>query len=136
MVRWIDGVRKRIDEHAYQIRFTPRKPTSIWSAINIAKFHKLDAEARMQPAGATAFAHRTAAKSVIYAYEQAGMSSLSPEEVREFKQHEAAWRFLEATPPSYRKVVLHWIVRAKKPETRAARLAKLFAACASGDRLR
>jgi uncharacterized protein YdeI (YjbR/CyaY-like superfamily) len=64
------------------------------------------------------------------------MPSLSPAEVREFKKHKTAWRFLEATPPSYRKVALHWVVSAKKPETRAARLAKLFAACASGERLR
>ena len=82
-VGWIDGVRKRIDAHAYQIRFTPRKPTSIWSAINIAKFHRLQAEGRIQPAGAEAFAHRTDAKSVVYAYEQAEPSSLSNEEVRE-----------------------------------------------------
>ena len=135
-VGWIDGVRKRIDAHAYQIRFTPRKPTSIWSAINIAKFHRLQAEGRIQPAGAEAFAHRTDAKSVVYAYEQAEPSSLSNEEVREFKKHPTAWRFLEATPPGYRKVVLHWVVRAKKPATRAARLAKLFEACAAGGRLR
>ena len=133
---WIDGVRKRIDEQAYQIRFTPRKPTSIWSAINIAKFHRLQAEARMQPAGAKTFAHRSEAKSVIYAYEQAETASLSPDEVRAFKEHKAAWRFLEGTPPSYRKVVLHWVVQAKKPETRAARLAKLFEVCAAGERLR
>jgi uncharacterized protein YdeI (YjbR/CyaY-like superfamily) len=133
---WIDGVRKRIDVYSYQIRFTPRKPTSIWSAINIAKFHQLQAEARIQPAGAKAFAHRTEAKSVIYAYEQEETSSLSPEEVREFKKHKTARRFLEGTPPSYRKVVLHWVVRAKKPETRAARLAKLLEACSAGKRLR
>ena len=135
-VGWIDGVRKRIDEYAYQIRFTPRKPTSIWSAVNIAKFQRLQAEARVQPAGAKAFAHRTDAKSVVYAYEQAETSSLTDGEVREFKKHPTAWRFLEATPPSYRKVVLHWVVRAKKPATRSARLAKLFGACAAGKRLR
>ena len=135
-VGWIDGVRKRIDAHGYQIRFTLRKPTSIWSAVNIAKFHRLQAEARIQPAGAMAFAHRTDAKSGVYAYEQEEAASLSDEEVREFKQHPTAWRFLETTPPSYRKVVLHWVVRAKKPETRVARLAKLFEACAAGERLR
>ena len=135
-VGWIDGVRKRIDAHAYQIRFTPRKPTSIWSAVNIAKFHRLQTEGRIQPAGAKAFAHRTDAKSVVYAYEQGETASLSNQEVREFKKHPTAWRFLEATPTSYRKVVLHWVVRAKKPETRAARLAKLFEACAVGERLR
>ena len=134
-VGWIDGVRKRIDAHAYQIRFTPRKPTSIWSAVNIAKFHGLQGEARIEPTGAEAIARRTDAKSVVYAYEQAETASLSNEEVSEFEKHETAWRFLESTPPSYRKVVLHWIVRAKKPETRAARLAKLFEACAAGGRL-
>ncbi len=135
-VGWIDGVRKRIDEHAYQIRFTPRKPTSIWSAINIAKIHHLAAEGRLGPAGAKAFAHRSEAKSVVYAYEQDAMASLSPEEATAFRKHEAAWSFLEATPAGYRRVVLHWVVAAKKPATRAARLAKLFGACAEGKRLR
>ena len=135
-VGWIDGVRKRIDEYAYQIRFTPRKPTSIWSAVNIAKFHRLQAEGRILPAGAKAFAHRTDAKSGVYAYEQAETSRLTDAEVHEFMKHEAAWRFLEAAPPGYRKVVLHWVAQAKKPATRSARLAKLFEACAAGERLR
>ena len=67
---WIDGVRRRIDDHAYQIRFTPRKKTSIWSAVNIAKVEQLTAEGRMTEAGAQAFAHRTDGRSVVYAYEQ------------------------------------------------------------------
>lgn len=135
-VGWIDGVRKRIDDHAYQIRFTPRKPTSIWSTVNIAKFHRLQAEGRMQPAGVEAFARRTDAKSSIYAYEQEKPSTLSLDEVRTFKANDAAWRYLEGAPPSYRKVVVHWVVTAKKPQTRAARLAKLVEACAAGQRLR
>ena len=134
-VGWIDGVRKRIDEHAYQIRFTPRKPTSIWSAVNIAKFHRLQTEGRIQPAGAKAFALRTDAKSVVYAYEQTETSSLTDQEMREFKKHETAWCFLEAAPPGYRKVVLHGVAQAKKPATRSARLARLFEACAAGERL-
>jgi uncharacterized protein YdeI (YjbR/CyaY-like superfamily) len=133
---WIDGVRKRIDDNSYQIRFTPRKPTSIWSSVNIAKFHQLQTAGRVQPAGAAAFLHRTEAKSAIYAYEQESTASLSQDEEREFKKNRAAWKFLEGAPPSYRQVVLHWVVRAKKPETRAARLAKLFEACAAGKRLR
>lgn len=133
---WIDGVRKRIDDNSYQIRFTPRKPTSIWSSVNIAKFHQLQTAGRVQPAGAAAFLHRTEAKSAIYAYEQESTASLSQDEEREFKKNSAAWKCLEDAPPSYRQVVLHWVVRAKKPETRAARLAKLFEACAAGKRLR
>lgn len=136
-VGWIDGVRRRIDDRTYSIRFTPRKPASIWSAINIAKVEMLAAAGRMRPAGAQAFARRTEAKSKIYSHEQAQTAMLSATELRAFKRHQAAWRFFdEQTPPGYRKVVLHWITSAKKPETRAARLAKLLAACAAGQRLR
>lgn len=67
---WIDGVRKRIDRLAYQIRFTPRKKDSIWSAINIAKVEVLTGQGRMQPAGVKAFSHRQDRKSAVYAYEQ------------------------------------------------------------------
>ena len=133
---WIDGVRKRIDDHAYSIRFTPRKPGSIWSAINIAKVEQLRAEGRMTPAGEQAFAHRTDAKSVVYSYEQPQMAELTPAELRTFRREKAAWKFFEATPPGYRKVVLHWVTSARKPETRAARLVQLVQACAAGERLR
>ena len=133
---WIDGVRKRIDEHSYSIRFTPRKPSSIWSAVNIGKFEHLRAAGRMTPAGELAFARRSAAKSSVYAYEQPATAVLSTDELAGFQAQEAAWCFFESTPPSYRKVVLHWITSAKKPETRAARLARLLAACAAGERLR
>ena len=69
---WIDGIRRRLDEHTYSIRFTPRKPSSIWSAVNIAKVEQLQAAGRMTPAGLAAFAHRKAHKSAIYSHEQAG----------------------------------------------------------------
>jgi uncharacterized protein YdeI (YjbR/CyaY-like superfamily) len=133
---WIDGVRKRIDEHAYSIRFTPRKPASIWSAVNIAKFEQLSASGRMTPAGAAAFAHRTEAKSGVYAYEQADTAELSAAETRAFKRDKAAWKYFEATPPGYRKVILHWITSAKREETRASRFATFVQACAAGKRLR
>ena len=133
---WIDGVRKRVDEAAYTIRFTPRKPTSIWSAINIAKVAQLQAEGRMTPAGAQAFARRTEARSMVYSHEQEETAELSPAELRAFKRNKVAWSFFDSTPPGYRKVVLHWICSAKKPETRAARLTKLLEASAAGQRLR
>jgi len=133
---WIDGVRRRIDEEAYQIRFTPRKPGSIWSAVNMAKVAQLQAEGRMTPAGEQAFARREAARSQVYAYEQASVAELAPAELKTFQQQKAAWQYYETTPPGYRRVVLHWVTTAKKPQTRAARLAKLMAACAAGERLR
>ncbi len=133
---WIDGVRKRIDDEAYQIRFTPRKPTSIWSAINIAKFERLQASGRMTPAGVKAFSHRKLEKSVVYAYEQESTAQLSTPELRRFKRDKAAWAYFDACPPGYKKVLLHWVTTAKKTETRASRLATLMQACAAGRRLR
>lgn len=133
---WIDGVRKRIDDESYQIRFTPRKSTSIWSAINIAKFHDLQARGRMTPAGEKAFAHRKVAKSVVYAYEQEGTAQLSAAELRTFKRKKTAWKYFEACPPSYKKVLLHWVTTAKRVETRESRLATLIEACAARTRLR
>ena len=134
---WIDGVRKGIDDESYSIRFTPRKRTSIWSAINIAKFHQLQAQGRMTPAGEKAFSHRTDAKSAIYPHEQKTHPELSSEELRAFKRNKAAWSFFESkTPPGYKKLVLHWITRAKRPETRSARFTKLVEACEHGKRLR
>lgn len=133
---WIDGVRRRIDDESYSIRFTPRRPTSIWSAVNIAKFERLQAEGRMTPAGAEAFARRQEDKSVVYAYEQERAAELSPDELRELKRDKEAWRFFQSTPPSYKQKVLHRVTSAKRPETRASRFARLLEACASGQRLR
>jgi uncharacterized protein YdeI (YjbR/CyaY-like superfamily) len=133
---WIDGVRKRIDDHAYSIRFTPRKASSIWSAVNIAKFANLQERGRTTAAGEQAFASRTEGKSAVYAYEQEVTAELSRDELRLFKRHTAAWKFFAATPPGYKKAVLHWITTARRPETRASRFSKLVAACAAGERLR
>lgn len=133
---WIDGVRRRIDDEAYSIRFTPRRPTSIWSAVNIAKFEQLQAQGRMTAAGAVAYAHRKAHKSAVYAFEQAHTAELAPQELAEFQRDAAAWAFFLATPPSYKKRMLHWVTSAKKAETRASRFASLLQACAAGQRLR
>jgi len=132
---WIDGVRRRVDEARYTIRFSPRKPSSIWSAVNIAKVAQLRAQGRMTPAGERAFAARTAARSVVYSYEQAGAATLSPDEQRQFQANRAAWAYFEATPPGYRQQMLHRITTAKRAATRASRLARLVEACAAGRRL-
>ena len=95
---WIDGVRKRIDDTAYSIRFTPRKTTSIWRAININKVKDLQQQGRMTPAGATAFSHRKASKSGMYSFEQAETAELSVDELSAFKCDKAAWAYFETTP--------------------------------------
>jgi len=129
---WIDGVRRRVDDARYTIRFTPRKATSIWSAVNIALMETLIAEGRVQPAGLRAFERRREARSAIYAYEQRQAATLAPEMEREFRANHAAWRWFESAPAWYRRNTLWWVVSAKRPETRARRLAELIAASAEG----
>ncbi|RYX95291.1 MAG: bacteriocin-protection protein [Comamonadaceae bacterium] len=134
-VGWIDGVRKRIDDDSYSIRFTPRKPSSIWSAVNIAKFEQLEAAGRMKPAGRAAFGRRTEAKSRVYSHEQSEAPTLSADEVKVFKGDRAAWLFFEATPPGYQKRLLHWVCSAKRADTRLSRFTRLLQASAAGQRL-
>ena len=131
---WIDGVRRRIDSATYSIRFTPRKPDSIWSAVNIAKVQALEAAGRMTPAGSATFARRREDKTAVYAYEQDGTATLTAEEEERFRREAGAWDWWQSAPPSYRRVALHRITTAKKPETRAARLERLIRASAAGER--
>jgi len=125
---WIDGVRKRIDEHSYQIRFTPRRPTSIWSRINIERARVLQREGKMREAGFKAYLHRREDKSRIYSYEQQKIATLERGDELRFRKAKAAWKFFEAQPPSYRQLVIWRIVSAKRPETRERRLADLIKA--------
>jgi uncharacterized protein YdeI (YjbR/CyaY-like superfamily) len=133
-VGWIDGVRKRIDEHAYTIRFTPRRTGSIWSAVNIRRVQALTAEGRMQPAGLKAFAARKENKSGIYAYEQRQAELVEPY-AGLLRKNKAAWTFFQAQPPSYRKRMCWWLISAKQEATRLKRLEKLIAASAGGKRI-
>jgi uncharacterized protein YdeI (YjbR/CyaY-like superfamily) len=132
---WIDGVRKRIDDSSYMIRFTPRRRDSIWSAVNLAKMKILIAQGRVSPAGLAAYEGRKAKKTAAYSFEQERPVELAASEARQFKRNKVAWKFFESVAPSYRKVVTHWVVSAKKPETRARRLEELIGACAEGRRL-
>ncbi len=133
-VGWIDGVRTRIDDQRYKIRFSPRKPGSIWSAVNVANVERLAAQGRMRPAGLEAYGRRIERLTAVYAYEQAG-TRLEPAHEQHFRRHDAAWSFFEACPPSYRKVMLHWVSRAKREDTRERRLGQLIDACARKVRL-
>ena len=132
---WIDGVRKRIDAEAYQIRFTPRRKGSIWSLVNVAKVAELTEQGRMQPAGIAAYQARQQHKTGVYAFEQQNPAALTPAEIGAFGQDGAAWRYFESTPPGYRKVMIHWVTGAKQPATRARRLAQLMQACAEQRRI-
>lgn len=132
---WIDGRRNRIDEHAYTIRFTPRKPGSIWSLVNIAKVEALRAQGRMTAAGEQALALRSLAKSGVYSHEREAPAALSDAETAVFRHNKLAWKYFEATPPGYRRVVLHWVTSARREATRNVRLVKLITASGAGERL-
>jgi uncharacterized protein YdeI (YjbR/CyaY-like superfamily) len=132
---WIDGVRKRIDADSYTIRFTPRLPRSIWSAVNIEKVAALRVMKLMTPAGEAAFARRSEERSLVYSHERAAPAELTPEETAAFRGNAVAWAYFDACPPGYRRRMLHLVVSAKRRETRAGRLAKLVAACAAGQRM-
>lgn len=126
---WIDGVRKRIDEDHYQIRFTPRKSNSHWSAVNIERVAVLKAEGRMTEAGLAAFAKRTEAKSKKASYEQEEFPELSPSEIVSFKKNRKAWAFYEKLPPSYRRKANWIVISAKRVTTRERRFQDLVKAC-------
>ena len=131
---WIDGIRKSIDEERYKIRFTPRKPTSNWSAINVARVKALTAEKRMAPPGLAAFAKRDEKKTAIYAYENRP-KELAPEYDRELRRNARAAAFFDALPPAFKKLMAYWVMSAKQEETRQKRLKKLVEASAAGKRL-
>jgi uncharacterized protein YdeI (YjbR/CyaY-like superfamily) len=132
---WIDGIRKSLGPDSYVIRFTPRKPGSTWSKVNVARAEALARSGRMQPAGARAFAARNAKKSGIYSFEQRESPKLRPAELMQFRANERAWRFFQSQPPGYRKTALWWVVSAKRPETRARRLGILIDDSGAGRRI-
>jgi uncharacterized protein YdeI (YjbR/CyaY-like superfamily) len=131
---WIDGVRKSIDADSYKQRLTPRRPTSIWSKVNIGRVGELTAAGRMRPPGLTAFEKRDRTKA--YSFEQdRDQVGLGPEQEAQFRKNGKAWEFFQAQPPYYRRLAGWWIMSAKKDETRQRRLAVLMSDSAARRRL-
>jgi len=131
---WIDGVRKRIDADAYTIRFTPRKPGSIWSAVNIERVRELTSQGLMQPPGLRVFRERDERKTRQYSYERE-RGKLDPALEAALLANSKAASFFDAQPPGYRRITAFWVMSAKKEETRARRLAHLIERSASGARI-
>jgi uncharacterized protein YdeI (YjbR/CyaY-like superfamily) len=131
---WIDGVRRRVDDAKYTIRFTPRKPTSIWSAVNIRRVAELTAQGRMRPAGLAAFARRTAANPEGYSFERNAVG-FDEASLAMFRAKKTAWTHFEAQAPYYKRVMAHWVMSAKRPETREKRLRAVIAAALRGQRV-
>lgn len=131
---WIDGVRKKVDESSYAIRFTPRRTSSIWSKRNIERYQKLVEEDRVEPSGRKAYEARREDKSGIYSYEQRP-ETLPAEYQSRLKRNGAAWKFYQSQPPWYRRAVNSWILSAKRDATRQRRLDQLITDSAAGRRI-
>ena len=133
---WIDGVRRRIDDERYSIRFTPRRPRSIWSNVNTRRVAELTKQGRMHPAGIEAFKARDAKRSGIYSFEQRERNQkLDAAHEAKLRANRKAWTFFQAQPPGYRRLASLWVMSAKKEETQLRRLAVLIADSAAGRRI-
>lgn len=136
---WIDGIRRSRDKESYTIRFTPRRPKSIWSKINIEKVNRLKKEGMMRPAGLAAFEKKEDHRAVIYSYENRPRD-FEPKYEKLFKKNRKAWMFFQAQAPSYRRRAIYWVMSAKQEATRLSRLEKLLEklieASEEGTRLR
>jgi uncharacterized protein YdeI (YjbR/CyaY-like superfamily) len=132
---WIDGVRQSIDKESYFIRFTPRKPQSIWSAINLKKVGILSAKGLIRPPGLAVFNLRKESRSNIYSYEKEEVP-LSSEYSKIFKSHKNAWSFFQSLPQSYQKTAIHWVMSAKQELTGEKRLNELIRDSEAGQKIK
>ncbi len=122
---WIDGIRKSRDDESYVIRFTPRKPGSVWSQRNIDLVEQLTAQGRMKLAGLVCFAHKDVHPDS--GYRAADLAAdLTPEMTGQFRAHAGAWQFYQKQPRGYRRQAANWVMGAKREETRQRRLATLI----------
>ena len=131
---WIDGVRKRIDEDSYSIRFTPRKKRSNWSAVNIRRVAELVKLGLMHAMGLRAFENRREDKSAIYSYENQPRK-LPPAYEKKFRANKKAWKYFTEQAPSYQRMMMFYVMSAKKEETRERRLATVIRESARGKRI-
>lgn len=131
---WIDGVRKKYEDDSYTIRFTPRKPKSNWSRVNIRRIEQLIGLGRVALPGLKAFEVREEQRSGVYSFEQ-DKAELDPALEKEFRAYPKAWDFFQNQPPGYRRTATWWVVSAKKEETRARRLRQLIEDSDAGRRL-
>ena len=132
---WIDGITRRIDDEVYANRFTPRRKGSSWSAVNIAKVAELTAAGRMHAAGLRAFEERDRRKDASYSLERAAAALPADYEAR-LRADPGAWAYWQAQPPGYRRTATHWVVSAKREDTRLRRMATLIGDCAAGRRIK
>ncbi len=133
---WIDGTVRKVDAERFTHRFTPRKPRSIWSNVNVAHVERLTAAGRMHPAGLQAFAARSPARTGIYSFEAGQAKELAAALATKFHAHAAAWKFFLAQPPGYRRQMTSWVASARQPATQLRRLERLIEHSAAARRVR
>ncbi len=131
---WIDGVRRSLDRDSFSVRFSPRKPRSIWSRINVRHAERLIEAGRMRRAGLKAFEARDEARTGVYSFERQS-ATLAPSYQARFRKNKKAWRYFEHEAPWYRRTSTHWVMSARREETRERRLATLITHCARGERI-
>ena len=129
---WIDSQSQRIDEDSVRQRWTPRRPNSIWSQINIDAVEEMTKAGRMLPAGLAAYAKRKPERSGVYAYENRTLE-LPVEYAERLAADAVASAFWAAATPGYRKIAVNWVVTAKQEATRERRMAQLIADCGAGQ---
>ncbi len=132
---WIDGIRRKVDEEAFSVRFTPRRPNSIWSNRNIAIAEELISQNKMSPSGLESYNLRKEDKTGIYSFEQEAVSFLCWQE-KQFKENKEAWGNYKALPNYYKTTVTHWASSAKREETQKRRLEQLIESCQKNERLK
>jgi uncharacterized protein YdeI (YjbR/CyaY-like superfamily) len=132
---WIDSVARRLDEQRYQVRFTPRRKGSVWSAVNVAKIAELSGLGLMHPAGLRAFEQRKPSQMGVYSYENPEAVRFDEEQTALLQANPAAWEWFSRQTPAYRRSATHWVVTAKRPETRERRLAQLIADSAAARKV-
>ncbi|HEX6575564.1 MAG TPA: YdeI/OmpD-associated family protein [Gemmatimonadaceae bacterium] len=130
---WIDGIRKKLDDVSFTTRFTPRKPNSIWSNVNVGHVARLTREGRMMPPGIAAYERKTPVRTGVYSFENT--PELDADTKTRFMKNSKAWKYFNAQAPYYRRVATWYVVSAKRPGTRASRLTQLIEHCARGERL-
>jgi uncharacterized protein YdeI (YjbR/CyaY-like superfamily) len=131
---WIDGVRKSADAESYMQRFSPRTAKSYWSAVNTKRVAELTTLGRMHASGVAAFERRDKTATARYSFERE-TAALEPSAIKHFRANKAAWQYFDSEAPWYRRVAVHWVTSAKKPETRQRRLGTLIRDSAAGRRI-
>lgn len=132
---WIDGLRRGLDETFFLQRFTPRKPRSLWSKINVAKVERLVAEGRMRPAGMREVEAAKADGRWDAAYDGAARMQVPPELAAALAANRKAGVFFETLDRTNRYAFCFRVATAARPETKRARVERFVAMLARGEKI-